>query len=1571
MNQPKRRIDRVEAFASAVDAYEPTRLANEADLFRSFARALSRAFDGRYLSKHPADELIPTLESLMETALYRQDSDVMVEVQAHPSDPSRAILMSCVDDRPFIVSSILHAIHSCGAVVTRNFNAIALTRRDTTGRLTDVSLTGGTAESFTWLEFTTTGMTQSLTELKTFVSELLTSCAVVTSDYDKLRIILETAADYHEANQERANQDVARFIRWLLQDHFLIIGLRHIDATGAVQQSLGSAQLANSLAMLSAASQEELRFNINPNISLRKTSKASWLYRRAQVDFLTLKLPGDTGEEFLEIEGLFTYHGLRALNVTIPCLDRLAEELFKKYEVSEGTHRYRSIRNAYNSLPIEYLFELPLADLQQVIEQMVEGEKSGQVEVHATPTEQEAFIFVVLPKTYYSEDLRHDVQKLLRERLSPAGSDYGTFTSDSDTMGFHFFLTGLKDAASIDWTTLLEDVKQLAHPWTERLAQAIHDRFDASEATEIERKYREAFPSRYREETSVSRAIQDIQLLEGLSPSAPFTAELFRQSDDKNLGLTRLRIFEEKPTMLSSTLPVLDNLGFEVLNQYPTSVTLTDGETRVISTFRLRPTRDLNVDLLTRRNRLSAAIKATLSGVVDNDSFNRLLLKADIPWTYVDLMRAYFLYMRQLGSSYDADATRDVLEKNASIVQALTELFRVKFDPSIAGLSSTEVCDKRKELIARASQQVEKLIDAVSDLTSDLLLRQFYNLINSTLRTNFYRGNPMQGRQLVLKLDPNLIERAPEPRPYREIFVHHPYVSGLHLRGGPVARGGIRWSDRRTDFRAEVLGLMDTQNLKNVVIVPRGAKGAFIARRHIPAGEDPRPYGKEAYTYFINGLLEVTDNLVDGKVTTPEFVLRYDDLDHYLVVAADKGTATLSDTSNSIAQERGFWLGDAFASGGSKGYDHKVDGITAKGAWECTKRHFKELDIDPEVDEITVVGIGDMSGDVFGNGLLRSQSAKLLAAFDHRHIFLDPNPDPAKSYQARSDLFEKGPSCWEDYPKELISKGGGVYPRGSKAIELSLEVQKALGTTASSLSGPELIQAVLRAPVDLLWNGGIGTYVKASTESQAEAGDPSNTSVRIDATEVRAQVIGEGGNLGLTPKGRIQLSERGVRLNTDAIDNSGGVDLSDHEVNIKILLERPLGRKEITPDERDDLLNLVRPGVNRTVLQNNWIQSRSLSLDEARSSSNLNRFIRTIDHLSKEIPFLPSAQNMPSDSELAHRNSKGAGLYRPELAVLTSFSKLYLRRGLAAGNRFRGERVDEHLLRYFEPELIEKFRDDVLNHPLRDDIAQMMIVNQIVGDGGASIVSELIMQSGATTEDVAEAYLEASRLLNATQLKKELDRLESELVVTIEYRIRLSLDQAIERLAALILRGSIPRNDKFADTFQETLSKLAIQTPGKGAKLMREQAGDLESSGFSKEHSTQLAAIHRLDDIIAATRIALRGGASVDSSIKAMFTIGEHSHITPLLAASKSGAHTSPLAQPARAALREQIQTHLVFLALDFMKVERDLDHISDESTAKLQALADDLDPLYTEGQVDLSALVLAVDRIGRRRHRE
>ena len=423
--------------------------------------------------------------------------------------------------------------------------------------------------------------------------------------------------------------------------------------------------------------------------------------------------------------------------------------------------------------------------------------------------------------------------------------------------------------------------------------------------------------------------------------------------------------------------------------------------------------------------------------------------------------------------------------------------------------------------------------------------------------------------------------------------MHHPYVSGLHLRGGPVARGGIRWSDRRTDFRAEVLGLMDTQNLKNVVIVPRGAKGAFIARRPIPAGEDPRPYGKEAYTYFINGLLEVTDNLVDGEIKTPEYVLRYDSLDHYLVVAADKGTATLSDTANSIAQERGFWLGDAFASGGSKGYDHKVDGITAKGAWECTKRHFKELDIDPESDEISIVGIGDMSGDVFGNGLLRSQSAKLLAAFDHRHIFLDPDPDPTKSYQARLELFEKGPSSWEDYPKDLISEGGGVFPRGSKAIELSPQVQQALGTKERVLSGPELIQTVLRAPVDLLWNGGIGTYVKASTETQAEAGDPSNTTVRIDATEVRAQIIGEGGNLGITPKGRIQLSERGVRLNTDAIDNSGGVDLSDHEVNIKILLERPLGRNEITSDERDDLLNLVRPGVNTTVLQNNWIQCRS------------------------------------------------------------------------------------------------------------------------------------------------------------------------------------------------------------------------------------------------------------------------------------------------------------------------------------------------------------------------------------------
>ena len=462
MNEPKRRIDRVEAFVSAVDAFEPARLNSEADLFRSFARALSRAFDGRYLSKHPAEELIPALESLMEAALYRQEGDVMVDVKPHPSDPSRAILMSAVEDRPFIVSSILHSLRVSGAVVTRNFNAIALTRRDTTGRLTDVSLSGGIPESFTWLEFSTAGMSTSLSELKDSALSMLSACAIITSDYDKLQIALETAADYHEANPAETNQDTGRFIRWLLEDHFLILGLRHIDAAGEHRQVLGSARLDGQLAMISSSNpKNDQRFNINPHISLRKTSKESWLYRRGQLDFLTLKLPGDTGEELLELEGLFTYHGLRALNVSIPCLDGLAERLFKQYEVNEGTHRYRSIRNAFNSLPIEYLFELPSDDLQQVIEQMVEGEKSGQVEVLATPTESEAFIFVVLPKTFYSEDLRVDVQKLLKSNLKPNSTDSGIFTSDTETMGFHFYVTGLDNAAEYDWPGLVDEVKQL------------------------------------------------------------------------------------------------------------------------------------------------------------------------------------------------------------------------------------------------------------------------------------------------------------------------------------------------------------------------------------------------------------------------------------------------------------------------------------------------------------------------------------------------------------------------------------------------------------------------------------------------------------------------------------------------------------------------------------------------------------------------------------------------------------------------------------------------------------------------------------------------------------------------------------------------------------------------------------------------------------------------------------------------------------------------------------------------------------------------------------------------------
>ena len=1577
---PPRHTDRVEAYIEAVDRYEPTHVREHEDAFRLFARSMSRSLDARYLERHPTEELLPDLEHLMVCSLRRQPRETNVSITTNDDGTQRGVLTLCVKDYPFLISTIRLALDAFQVRSFRSLSCVMPIRRDTTGEISAVGTNDGVDELVMWIEIEAENLSAQQADLQSEIRHRLDDTCAAVHDFPAIREQVQQLADQFEtlgqtdSDEHTLHASNAEFLRWLLDDHFIFLGTRFIPLEGVSADTWASLGVAtvDSQRTISPGKTERAIIDsgpLAPWLWLRKSQTESWTYRPGLTDRLLAYTHDAEGTPngLLMFEGLFSFQALAEPKTNIPLLNVMLEKVFTQLHASRGSHRHRTIRNAFNSLPLEYLFSLDLNAVLDLVEQLLDVDKESRLQVHITKDDHQAyaFVFITLPRPHYSDELRADIRRLLQARFDARSVDGGVYAGGTESVAVHYFLTGTTSLDERSKEELVAEIDQLSRPWHERLNDELSQRFDKGHARNLHSLYCNAFPRRYREETSMARTVRDIELLEELHDEDRFNCDLYREKTDDRLGVTRLRLFQNQKLLLSDILPILDNLGLVVIDQYPTEVHIPGRPDSTIATFRLGGVQKMNLDLLSRRNRLTAAVRAALIEALDNDPMNRLLLRADIPWTYVVLMRSYQAYARQLGSPYGNQMVRDALERHADIVRALTELFRAKFDPNIEGLDSDEVCDQRLRLIDRARKTLLTLLDSVSNLTSDQILRQFLNLIEATLRTNFYVRAPLRQHEVVLKFDPAQIQRMPEPRPFREIYVHHPLVAGLHLRGGEIARGGIRWSDRRLDFRKEVLGLMATQNLKNVLIVPRGAKGAFIVRK-VPADvKQLRATAEQAYRHFIKGILSITDNLVEGAPQTPAGIVCYDDKDHYLVVAADKGTAHLSDTANALAGEGDFWLGDAFASGGSKGYDHKVDGITAKGAWECVKRHFFEMGKDPERDPITAVGIGDMSGDVFGNGMLLSQSLQLVAAFDHRHVFIDPTPDPAKSYAARLELFNTPQTCWEDYPTDLISEGGGVYPRESKSIALSPEARNALGINDEHLSGQELIQCILRAPADLLWNGGIGTYIKADNESDLDVGDPANDPVRVNASGVRALVIGEGGNLGITSQGRIQLASQGVRLNTDALDNSAGVDLSDHEVNLKILLKQPLQDNTITMEERDSVLEEVRAEINQMCLNNNWVHSRMISLDQLRSRRDMSRFKRAITFLSQQVPFDRKPMHLPDDATLSHREELNEGLYRPELATLAANAKLHMRQALVDSPLFTLEALQDSLLAYFPQSIVERFEDAISTHPLGINIARTMLTNRIVGDAGATWLSELHMQTGRRSDHIIASYLQACQLLSADTLKAQISALETPLDAETEYSIRLIIEDAIEGVTNGILRSTNPVTENFAAGFNAVLELLPTLMPAEDL-AKREAATDAMATYLPRALAERISMLNHYEEALDIARIVELVEQPVEHAGKALYTVGFKTNLISLIRESSASHSTSTLDKPARSALRDQLRSQLVGLAVNLLGRQSPHEPLNPGSQTLLDTVQQELAPLLRGGALELSALVMAVDRIGR-----
>jgi glutamate dehydrogenase len=1069
----------------------------------------------------------------------------------------------------------------------------------------------------------------------------------------------------------------------------------------------------------------------------------------------------------------------------------------------------------FDSFPKAELLAAPVDELRRQVMELLALQEQRRVRLfmRRDPQGRDVTLLVVLPRDTYRAELRDRLKELFLRRFKGSSVDEHLTLGESQLAQLHLSVhVGLGEIPDVAFPELEQEVLELARTWDDRLRDGLVDAMGEVRGLELADRWARRFPETYRASTDIDVAVEDVLRFEELEGGdEAFVVGLANQARDARV-LTRVRLYKVGGKIqLSDFVPTLESLGLSVVEEVPTDLIHDVADERFLHDFGvLGPDGDA-LDVEASGERIAGCIAAVWRGECELDSLNRLVVTAGLDWRQVEILRAYRKYHHRVSAGFPVEYKNEAFAAHPHIAAALVELFELRFDPS-RGREPAQLDALHGRILAD--------LDAVASLEQDRILRNHLALIDATVRTNAYRPNRSA---LSLKFRSALVPEMPKPTPLFEIFVCSPEVEGIHLRGGKVARGGIRWSDRRQDYRTEVLGLMKAQMVKNAVIVPTGSKGGFVLKRPVT---DPRALKEEVtrqYAAFVRGMLDVTDNLVGGKVVHPEDVVVHDEEDPYLVVAADKGTAALSDTANSIAMEYGFWLGDAFASGGSAGYDHKALGITARGAWESVKRHFRELGTDVMTEPFTVVGIGDMSGDVFGNGMLLSDQICLVAAFDHRHVFVDPNPVPAVGYAERRRLFELPGSSWDDYDRSRISAGGGVWPRTAKSITLTPEMRGALAVDGEALTPDELIAAILRAPVDLLWNGGIGTYVKASTESDADVGDRVNDGVRVDGRDLRCRVVAEGGNLGFTQRGRVEYALTGGRINTDFIDNSAGVDSSDHEVNLKILLGLAIQRGELTLEGRNALLAEVEQDVVRHVLYDNFLQAQILSQELELSPRRMESYEDLMQGLEADGVLERELEALPTTEEMAERRRAGKGMARPELAVLLAYAKQGLANALLASSLPDSGYLERDLRAYFPAQVVERFGHLVTEHPLRRELVATIVANDVVNSQGVTFVTRLVAESGATPADVVAAYRVARDVSGAVARWERVEGLVGSVGSSVLDELLAGVDRLVESTARWYLANEHGRLGRAVEAYAEPFRRLAEIFPRVASAAWRQR----------------------------------------------------------------------------------------------------------------------------------------------------
>jgi glutamate dehydrogenase len=1425
------------------------------------------------------------------------------------------------DDMPFLVDSVTMAVNRLGLAMHSAIHPVFRVSRDATGTITRIALghvdAGDTPqsrlESFIHFEVDRCGEAAKLDALRAEIARVLGDVRAAVEDWPKiLEVARATIAEMKMRETSMDGVEARAFLEWMVADHFTFLGHRDYElitqdgaialrgvpgsGVGLLRESLRPATAEN-VTRLSPAAVAIIEGSM-PVFLTKANSRAS-VHRPGYLDYVGVKRLGPDGKVIGERRfiGLYTSTAQLVPTSEIPIVRRKCANIVRLAGFLAKGHLYKSLLTVLEQYPREELFEADedvLFDTALGVLRLQEHQRT-RLFVRRDRFDRFVSCLVFVSRDKFNTDLRKRIAKVLMEAFNGKSIEFTPLLSESPLARIYITVRADKGVMpEVDTRELEQRIVQVARRWQDDLADALIVSFGEEQGNRLLARYADSFPAGYREDYPARTAVRDIELIEQTQAREGGLAMNLYRPIEAGRRAFRFKVYRVgEPIALSHSLPMLEHLGVRVDEERPYRIEPVGAPGAWIHDFGLELADDVEFDIDRLKDLFEKAFASVWTGEVENDNFNRLVLRAQLGARDVTILRAYAKYLRQVGSTFSDAYIERALTGNPAIARKLLDLFLVRFNPalgavSIAGDANPDAHDVREQRTQHVLKEIEAALDNVPNLDEDRILRQFLGVINATVRTNYFHKDDEGNHRpyLSVKLDPSKVPGLPEPRPMFEIWVYAPRVEGVHLRGGRVARGGLRWSDRREDFRTEVLGLMKAQMVKNTVIVPVGSKGGFVVKNPPPLA-DREAYAQEGvacYQMFLRGLLDVTDNRVAGVIVPPPDTVRHDSDDPYLVVAADKGTATFSDYANAIAREYGFWLDDAFASGGSVGYDHKKMAITARGAWESVKRHSREMSVDTQATDFTVVGIGDMSGDVFGNGMLLSRHIRLIAAFDHRHIFLDPDPDAAASFSERERLFALLRSSWADYDPARISAGGGVFPRTAKTIPLSAQVRTALGVSATTLAPNELIRAILLADVHLLYNGGVGTYVKATRETPAQVGDRTNDAVRVNGAELRCKVLVEGGNLGVTQLGRIEYAQHGGRINTDAIDNSAGVDCSDHEVNIKVLLGLVVADGEMTEKQRNKLLAEMTDEVGLLVLNDNYAQTQALSVanryvtEMFEAEARLMRWLERADRLKRRIEFLPS------DEEIAERQAARQGLTSPERAVLFAYSKMWLYDELVDSDVPEDPLVAGMLPDYFPRPLQARYGEAMQRHPLRREILATHLTNALVNRVGCTFVHRLMEETDAYPSDIVRACIMARDVFDLNALWSSIDALDNRVADEVQARMFVSVARSLEDSTLWFLRHLKLSTDKASvaaqwvarcrEAAQRLVPQLQMLLPSDECDALCEERRALEEAGVESGLAAQVASGAMATAVLDSAEVAASSDRGLEVVARVYFSIG-------------------------------------------------------------------------------------------------